>query len=247
MSRLSSFSPPLRCAVIGASGGIGAALLAALLDEPRVAVVHALCRLPPALAAPGLHWTALDLADEPSIAAAAGVVGGDGPLDLVIVATGVLHDALARPEKRWEQISAEALAHLFAVNAIGPALCARHFLPLLRTDGKAVFAALSARVGSIADNRAGGWYGYRASKAALNQLLKTFALELARRRPRAVCIGLHPGTVDTPLSQPFQQRVPTDRLFSPERAAACLLEVIDQVSPADSGQVFAWDGVPVPP
>jgi len=247
MSRLSSFSPPLRCAVIGASGGIGAALLAALLDEQRVTAVHALCRRPPALVAPGLHWTTLDLGDESSIAAAAQIVGGDGPLDLVIVATGVLHDALARPEKRWEQLSAEALAHLFAVNAIGPALCARHFLPLLRTDAKAVFAALSARVGSIADNRAGGWYGYRASKAALNQLLKTFALELARRRPRAVCIGLHPGTVDTPLSQPFQQRVPSDRLFSPERSAACLLEVIDRATPADSGQVFAWDGAPVPP
>jgi len=247
MSRLPSFSPPLRCAVIGAGGGIGAALLAALLDEPQVAAVHALCRRPPAFDAPKLHWTSLDLADESSIAAAAEIVGGHGPLDLVIVATGVLHDAIARPEKRWEQLSPEALAHLFAVNAIGPALCARHFLPLLRADGKAVFAALSARVGSISDNRAGGWYGYRASKAALNQLLKTFALELARRRPRAICIGLHPGTVDTPLSRPFQQRVPSDRLFSPDRAAACLLDVIERVGPADSGQVFAWDGVPVPP
>ncbi len=247
MSRLSSFSPPLRCAVIGASGGIGAALLAALLDEPQVAAVHALCRRPPGTVDPRLHWATLDLADEPGIAAAAAGIGAGGPLDLVIVATGVLHDGLARPEKRWEQLSAAALAHLFAVNAIGPALCARHFLPLLRTDGKAVFAALSARVGSIADNRAGGWYGYRASKAALNQLLKTFALELARRRPRAVCVGLHPGTVDTPLSQPFQQRVPDGRLFTPERSAACLLDVIERLGPADSGQVFAWDGTPVPP
>jgi len=247
MSRLSSFSPPLRCAVIGASGGIGAALLTSLLEEPKVGAVHALCRRPPALEAPRLHWSTLDLADEPGIAAAAAATGAGGPLDLVIVATGVLHDALAQPEKRWEQLSGEALAHLFAVNAIGPALCARHFLPLLRTDAKAVFAALSARVGSIADNRAGGWYGYRASKAALNQLLKTFALELARRRPRAVCIGLHPGTVDTPLSLPFQPRVPEGRLFTPARAAACLLEVIDRVGPAESGQVFAWDGSPVPP
>ena len=247
MSRLHSFNPPLRCAVIGASGGIGAALVAALLDEPQVAAVHALCRRPPVIADPRLHWASLDLADAPGIAAAAATVGAEGPLDLVIVATGVLHDARAQPEKRWEQLSAEALAHLFAINAIGPALCARHFLPLLRTDAKAVFAALSARVGSIADNRAGGWYGYRASKAALNQLLKTFALELARRRPRAVCIGLHPGTVDTPLSQPVQPRVPAGRLFTPARAAACLLEVIDGVGPADSGQVFAWDGTPVPP
>jgi len=247
MSRLQSFSPPLRCAVIGASGGIGAALTAALLDDPQVATVHALCRRPPAAAGRGLFWSTIDIADEASIAAAAATVGAEGPLDLVVVATGVLHDAVAQPEKRWEQLAGDVLAHLFAVNAIGPALCARHFLPLLRTDAKAVFAALSARVGSIGDNRAGGWYGYRASKAALNMLLKTFALELARRRPRAICVGLHPGTVDTSLSAPFQQRVAADRLFTPGYAAGRLLDVIDRLGTAESGLVFAWDGSPVPP
>ena len=246
MVDLASFRAPLRCAVVGASGGIGAALVAALLEHPAVSEVHALSRRDLA-AAPRLVPTTLDLLDEDSLTRAAEVLRAHGPLDLVIVATGVLHDTAVQPEKRWEALDAASLAHSFAVNAIGPALCARHFLPLLRTDAKAVFAALSARVGSIGDNRAGGWYGYRASKAALNMLLKTFALELARRNPRACCIGLHPGTVDTGLSQPFQQRVPAARLFPPTYAAQRLLAVVDGVAAADSGQVFAWDGTVVPP
>ena len=246
MTVLASFALPLRCAVVGAGGGIGAALSAALLAHPGVATVYALSRqaLP---AAPRQVPVTADLLDEDSLARAAARLREDGPLDLVIVATGVLQDAQTTPEKRWESLHASTLAHSFAVNAIGPALCARHFLPLLRTDAKSVFAALSARVGSIGDNRAGGWYGYRASKAALNMLLKTFALELARRNPRAVCVGLHPGTVDTGLSRPFQQRVPSARLFTPDVAAERLLAVVERVSPGDSGQVFAWDGTPVPP
>lgn len=245
MVDLASFQAPLRCAVVGA-GGIGAALVSALREHPAVADVHVLSRRAIA-AAPRLVPLTLDPLDDDSLAHAASVLRARGPLDLVIVATGVLHDATVQPEKRWEALDAASLAHSFAVNAIGPALCARHFLPLLRTDAKSVFAALSARVGSIGDNRAGGWYGYRASKAALNMLLKTLALELARRNPRACCIGLHPGTVDTGLSQPFQQRVPSARLFTPAFAAERLLTVIDGIGVADSGQVFAWDGTPVPP
>jgi len=246
MPELTSFAAPLRCAIVGARGGIGAALIAALLDQPAVAVVYALSRqaLP---AGPRLIPATADLLNEDSLARAADRLREEGPLDLVIVATGILQDGQTQPEKRWEALSAAALAHSFALNAIGPALCARHFLPLLRTDTKSVFAALSARVGSISDNRAGGWYSYRASKAALNMLLKTFALELARRNPRAVCIGLHPGTVDTGLSRPFQQRVPAARLFTPAFAAGRLLTVVDSVSAEDSGRVFAWDGSPVPP
>lgn len=245
--RLTSFSPPVRCAVIGASGGLGAALVEVLLASPDVASVHALSRTPAGPCDPRLSRHALDLLDEDSLAQAAAAVGRTGPLDLVIVATGRLHGGDLAPEKRWEQLTAAALAELFAVNATGPALCAKHFLPLLRPDAKAVFAAVSARVGSIGDNRAGGWYAYRASKAALNMLLKTLALELARRRPRALCLGLHPGTVDTALSRPFQRAVPSGGLFTPAESALRLLEVVDRAGPADSGGVLAWDGSTVPP
>jgi NAD(P)-dependent dehydrogenase (short-subunit alcohol dehydrogenase family) len=165
---------------------------------------------------------------------------------LVIVATGMLHGDGVRPEKHWGALKGETLAQLFAVNSIGPALVAKHFLPLLPRAGRSVFAAISARVGSIEDNRLGGWHAYRASKAALNMLLRNFAIELARRAPEAVCIGLHPGTVDTPLSEPFQGNVAPGKLFSPSESAAHLLRVIDRVGTADSGRVFAWDGSPVP-
>lgn len=246
MTSLSSFATPLRCCVIGAGGGVGGALVAALAAQPTVAVVHALSRRPRAGTHPTVRPARIDVLDEASVAAAAEALGADGPLDLVWVATGVLHDAFLQPEKRWEALSASGLAHAMAVNAIGPALCAKYFLPLLRADHKSVFAALSARVGSIEDNRSGGWYGYRASKAALNMLLKTFALELARRRPRAICVGLHPGTVDTALSRPFQRGVPAARLFDPATAAAHLLRVVDGLEPRDSGHVFAWDGTRIP-
>ena len=134
----------------------------------------------------------------------------------------------------------------FAVNAIGPALAAKHFLPLLAEDRKSVFAALSARVGSISDNSLGGWHAYRASKAALNMILRNLAIELARRHDKAICVGLHPGTVDTGLSSPFQGSVPPGRLFSPAEAAGHLLKVVDGLSPADSGGHFAWDGRRIP-
>jgi NAD(P)-dependent dehydrogenase (short-subunit alcohol dehydrogenase family) len=134
----------------------------------------------------------------------------------------------------------------YRINAIGPALVARHFLPLLAADRKSAFAALSARVGSIGDNGLGGWHAYRASKAALNMLLKTLAIELARRNPGALCVGLHPGTVDTGLSRPFQRGVPEGKLFTPRQSARLLLNVLDGLSTEHTGQVFAWDGQRIP-
>ena len=232
--------------VIGASGGIGAALLAQLARDPRFARVLALSRT--AVAADDLRivWAAIDVTNESSIAAAAALAQRLGKVRLVIVASGLLHGDGVRPEKHWGALKGETMAQVFAVNSIGPALVAKHFLPLLPREGRSVFAAISARVGSIEDNRLGGWYAYRASKAALNMLLKNFAIELVRRAPAAVCIGLHPGTVDTPLSVPFQDNVAPGNLFTPAESAAHLLRVIDQISPADSGRVFAWDGSLVP-
>jgi len=241
---LTSFGRDLNVAVIGASGGIGGAFADALAADPAVATVFRLGRQP-AARPDALH---LDLTDEESIAAAAAAVAEQvGTLNLVIVATGILHDgADLQPEKSWRSLAAPSLAAAYQVNAIGPALAAKHFLPLLARDRKTAFAALSARVGSIADNELGGWHAYRASKAALNMLLKTLSIELARRHPAALCVGLHPGTVDTALSAPFQRGVPDGKLFVPARAAAQLLAVLDGLSPEDSGGLFAWDGSRIP-
>jgi NAD(P)-dependent dehydrogenase (short-subunit alcohol dehydrogenase family) len=231
--------------VIGASGGLGAALVAQLAQDERFAQVLALSRTP-AAEDERVVRARIDVTDEPSIAAAAEQARALGEVRLVIVASGLLHGDGVRPEKHWGELNAETLARVFAVNSIGPALVAKRFLPLLPRQGRSVFAAISARVGSIEDNRLGGWYAYRASKAALNMLLRNFAIELARRAPEAVCIGLHPGTVDTPLSKPFQGNVAPVKLFSPSVSATHLLRVIEKVDAADSGRVFAWDGSPIP-
>ncbi len=242
MNGIAGFTTPIRAAVIGASGGIGGAVTQRLLADPGVAEVVALSRRPIA-PADKLRSGFLDLADEPSIAAAAAMAG---TVDLVFVASGLLHQDAVQPEKSWRTLDPTAMARLFQVNATGPALVAKHFLPRMPRRGRCVFAVLSAKVGSIADNRLGGWYGYRASKAALNQIVRTTAIELARSRPDAVCVALHPGTVDTPLSHPFQAGVAADRLFSPDVAAAHLLRVLGGVTPTDSGGLFAWDGQRLP-
>lgn len=222
--------------VIGASGGVGAAVEQALRASGRYSVVHALSR-----SGPG----ELDLEDEASIATAAARVSAGPVPSLVFVATGILHSG-HEPERSWRTLSAEHLLRDYRVNTVGPALVAKHFLPLLPRDRRAIFAALSARVGSIGDNRLGGWHSYRASKAALNMILRNLAIELQRSHPQAIVAGLHPGTVDTGLSQPFQRGVATDKLFTPEYSAGCLLAVLDGLTPADSGGVFAWDGARVP-
>ncbi len=228
---LTSFPPGLHAVIIGASGGIGAALADQLETDPAVAHITRFTR------------QTLDLASPASIAAAAASL--TSPPHLVICATGLLHaDGLA-PERALKELSAESLARNFAINATGPALVAQAFLPLMPRTGKSVFAALSARVGSISDNRLGGWHSYRASKAALNQLIRTIAIEHARRWPESVVASLHPGTVDTRLSQPFQRSAKT--LFTPEIAANHLLQVIDNFTPSDSGLVHDWQGKIITP
>ena len=153
----------------------------------------------------------------------------------------MLHDGF-QPERSWRALDAAHLKRDFEINTVGPALAARAFLPLAPRQGRAVFAALSARVGSIGDNRLGGWHSYRASKAALNMILRTLSVELARTHRDMICVGLHPGTVDTALSQPFQKGVAPDKLFSPDQSATCLLAVIDGLEKEDSGFVFDWKG-----
>jgi len=221
--------------VLGASGGIGGALTRALSDSRQFETVLGLSR----------QSNGFDLTDEASIAQAAATVGAVGqPVRLVLLATGLLHDGDLQPEKSWRQLDGEALARSFAVNAIGPALVLKHFLPLLPRQGKAVFAAISAKVGSIGDNRLGGWYGYRAAKAALNQLVHTAAIELARNRPEAICLTLHPGTVATPLSAPFSGagHAPLPAAAAAER----LLGVLENARAGDSGKMLDHTGLPLP-
>ena len=223
--------------VFGASGGIGGALCEALEEEGAFAKVHAFSR----------STTGTDLTDEASIAAAAAIVAKGPAPTLVIVATGLLHEGEHGPEKAMQDLDPAWLARLFAVNTIGPALVAKHILPLMPRTGRTVFAVLSARIGSIADNKLGGWYGYRASKAALNMMVRTLAIEEKRRNDRAILVALHPGTVDTGLSRPFQGNVTPGTLLTPSRAAVQLLDVIDGLKVTDSGRHFAWDGAEIAP
>lgn len=229
-----SFGRTIRAAVIGASGGIGGAIAARLAADPDVAEVLAFSRSAEA-------GRRIDVTDEASVAAAA---AGAGPLDLVVVATGLLHRPGLSPEKDMRALALGPLVESFTVNAAGPALVAKHFLPLLPREGKAVFAALSARVGSIEDNAVGGWHGYRASKAALNMLLKCLAIELARKRREQIVLALQPGTVDTELSRPFQAGAKT--LMRPADSATALLDVIDAATPEWSGGLYDWRGARLP-
>ena len=222
--------------VVGSSGGIGQALLGRLATQPRFCAALGLGRSssPP-----------LDLTDEESIAQAARHVRGLGAeVRLVIDATGFLHMDGFAPEKSWRDLEAAHMARVFTVNAIGPALLMKHFLPLLPRQRRSVFATLSARVGSIGDNRLGGWYSYRASKAALNQLVRTAAVELGRRQPAALCVALHPGTVATRLSAPFA-KAGLD-VQTAEQAADGLLHVIDSLRSGSSGGFFDHRGEAVP-
>jgi NAD(P)-dependent dehydrogenase (short-subunit alcohol dehydrogenase family) len=244
---LPSLPDGYRAAVFGASGGIGGAIVDALASDDRCAVIHAGARCNSLRETARVKPFAFDLQDEWSIDGAASLIAADAGIDLVIIATGRLHGAGLQPEKSLRALDAASLAQAFAINTIGPAMIAKGILPLLPRNQRSLFAVLSARVGSISDNRLGGWHSYRASKAALNMLIRTFAIEIARTHPQAVCVALHPGTVDTDLSKPFQQSVATERLFSPAHAASQLLAVLENLTPTQSGRLFAWDGAEITP
>jgi NAD(P)-dependent dehydrogenase (short-subunit alcohol dehydrogenase family) len=225
-------------AVIGASGGIGGALTNILSQKYPNANLYPFSRT-------GKYQ--MDYKNEDSMAQAANLASAQGPLDLIVVCNGMLHYDEVMPEKSIKELSADKFHRLFEANTIVPALIAKHFLPVLNRETPAIFAALSARVGSISENQLGGWYAYRASKAALNMILKNLAIETCRRNKQAIIVGLHPGMVDTDLSRPFHKNVPSGDVFTPDEAAEKLLKALESLIPNQSGKCFAWDGEEILP
>lgn len=217
--------------VIGASGGIGAACADWCAASGGYGAVIRLGRG---------SSPAVDLEDENSVASAAKYVGSRGTLRLLLIASGFLHSSEYQPEKSLRQIDPLHMAHAFAVNATGPALVLKHFAFLVPRDGNCIVAAISAKVGSIGDNQLGGWISYRASKAALNQIVRTAACELRRTRPGAICVAIHPGTVDTPLSAPFSKSGLSVR--PPAVAATEIMTALTGLSPESSGCFFDYRG-----
>ncbi len=234
----------INAVVFGSSGGIGRALAEHLVASGGHGQVFAVSRSNHDIE--GAQNLRADITDEASLRLVANEIRSGGPLNLCLVASGLLSDGDLQPEKSYRSQSFDAFQRVFAANTFGPALIAKHILPLMPKTERSVFAALSARVGSISDNRLGGWHAYRASKAALNMLIRNFAIEQARRAPGNICVGLHPGTVDTGLSKAFQGGVTEDRLFTPAQAAGYLLGVVDGLTPEDSGKCFDWAGKGVP-
>ncbi|MGC9526755.1 MAG: SDR family NAD(P)-dependent oxidoreductase [Limnospira sp.] len=242
--------------ILGASGGIGLGFVEKLLREGRVSRIYATYRhrgsaeklLNLADQYPQqLVCLQMDIGEESDIVAGVETIrAGVETLDLAINCVGILHGDNLQPEKSLRQVEGDRLMEYFRVNSIGGVLLAKHLLPLFPRDRRSVFASISAKVGSIEDNHLGGWYGYRASKAALNMLMRTAAIEYGRKCPQAIVVLLHPGTTDTPLSKPFQRNVPPDKLFSVDRTVDQLMAIVDRLDIADSGQFFSWDGTRLP-
>jgi len=234
VSLVKSLPEGYRALVIGSSGAIGSAMARLLRADPRCAHIIELCRD---------SQPSIDFDNEQSIAIAADRLYIPGPLHLIVNAAGILHGAHGMPERRLNELNYTHMQAVFRANTMDPALVTAHFAPLLARRERSIFATLSAKVGSIGDNRLGGWYSYRASKAALNMMVKTAAIEVARTHPHAVLCALHPGTVNSALSAPFNGH---QLGREPDAAAADLLKVMDGLAPADSGGFFAYDGQPLP-
>lgn len=246
--------------VLGASQGIGFGFVQYLLNQESIAQVYATYRsidsAAPLLALADqygdrLTCIKLEITDEDQIIqclqqVAAGLRTSDRQLGWVINCIGMLHQGDLQPEKSLRQINTEQLITYFQVNSIGSILLAKHLASLIKSTDRVIFATISAKVGSITDNQLGGWYGYRASKAALNMFMRSIAIEYRRTCKGAIVVVLHPGTTETGLSEPFRRGVPPDKLFSIDRTVGQLMQVMNGLSPEDSGEFFSWDGTPLP-
>ena len=230
--------------IIGASGGIGEAFVRLLEQDESVSKIYAFSRSDASFDHAKVVTGKIDIIDESSIEDASSQI--EGSLHMVVVTTGFLSDETIQPEKSLRDMNIDTMRRVFEVNSFGPALVMKHFVKHLPRNEKSVMAAISARVGSISDNQIGGWHAYRASKSALNMFIKNTSIEVARKYSMATVIGLHPGTVDTDLSKPFQGNVKHD-IFTPEQSAGYLLEVLKNASPEDTGKVFAYDGEEILP
>jgi len=238
-----------KVAIIGSSGAIGNAVAEILLDDDdEIETIYKFSRNDPKENSDRVKNLFLDIEDEESIKNCIKNLPENIKFDLIFVATGILHNNNdIFPEKSIKDINQSKLEKVLLVNTIGPTLVGKYFIPHLRKDSKSIFAFLSARVGSISDNKLGGWYSYRASKTALNQIIKNFSIEVRRSNPNAIFIGLQPGTVKSFLSKPFEKNVRSENLFTPEYSASKMLEVIDNLSLEDTGKVYAWDGEEIQP
>jgi NAD(P)-dependent dehydrogenase (short-subunit alcohol dehydrogenase family) len=241
--------------VVGAGQGIGLEFVRQLLQWHGGGRVFATYRSTPSAElaeladqfSDRLTLIPMDITDEAQIAAGvAQIQQQTSRLHLALYCVGLLHDDELQPEKSLQQVQADRLGRYFQVNSIGAVLLAKHLVPLLKHSDRSVLATISAKVGSIGDNELGGWYGYRASKAALNMLMRTTAIEFRRKSPNTLVVMLHPGTTDTRLSKPFQRGVPPEKLFPVDRTVSQLLTVIDGLQPDDSGQFFSWNGDRLP-
>jgi NAD(P)-dependent dehydrogenase (short-subunit alcohol dehydrogenase family) len=239
--------------VVGGGQGIGLGFVRQLLDRADIDRVYATYRSIESatellvIVDPRLCCLQMDITDESQIAAVIHKIQTQtATLDYVINSVGVLHEGAMQPEKSLRHINSEQLLRYFQVNSIGAILLFKQVQPLLKHPNRSILATISAKVGSIGDNHSGGWYGYRASKAALNMLIRTTAIEYKRTCPQAILVALHPGTTDTRLSLPFQRNVPPEKLFSIDRTVTQLLTVIDRLEPSDSGEFFSWDGSRLP-
>jgi len=251
-SQVSSQVSSQNVLIVGANRGIGLGFVQQLLLQADQIYATYRSEASPELLglvaqSERLHLIPMDIVDEAQIVSGLEQIRQQiERLHLVIYCVGFLHEGEIQPEKSLQQIQPDHLLRYFQVNSIGAVLLAKHLIPLLKHPERSVLACISAKIGSIADNQSGGWYGYRASKAALNMLMRTAALEYGRKSPKTIVAMLHPGTTDTRLSQPFQRNLPPDKLFSVERTVSQLLEVIAGLQPEQSGEFFSWDGSPLP-
>jgi NAD(P)-dependent dehydrogenase (short-subunit alcohol dehydrogenase family) len=243
----------LTALVVGAGHGIGLGFVDRLLAKTEIVRVYATYRQLAsatellAISDARLHCLQMDITDESQIATTfAKIQSETNAIHFTINSVGILHEGEIQPEKSLRQIDADRLLRYFQVNSIGAMLLFKYIQPLLKHPNRSIVATISAKVGSIGDNQSGGWYGYRASKAALNMFIKTTAIEYKRTCPNAIVVALHPGTTDTNLSLPFQRNVPPEKLFSVDRTVEQLFTVIDRLESHDSGEFFAWDGTRLP-